>query len=223
MKQKGYDGHNGLGLKKEGIMEPILASKQSHNTGLGYQPFVKAPSTTIFWEEVINVFEVVETSKDYHIETNSNEWEWGSDKSLSNYDLVETFQEPDQSSPQTNNHVQTNTFLDPNSSSVFTLSTSSINFVYTSNDMPLLYPQLIDWDQQGPLSLDLFKIDEAIAKFMGLRDRVPSGDHKDGFTIDLDTTAYYGDSTFPSSCKTKEVKKNKFVGENRKAPIDNKI
>ncbi|GLJ30928.1 hypothetical protein SUGI_0616090 [Cryptomeria japonica] len=89
--------------------------------------------------------------------------------------------------------------------------------------MPLIYPQLIQYDQQEPLTLDCFQNDEAIAEFLGLQEGIPQGDHKAGFAIDLDSTTYFGEST-PSSSHEKEKEKekeknqkNRSLSENRKA------
>lgn len=35
----------------------------------------------------------IKTFEDYYTDTNSKKWEWGSDKSSSDYDLEETFRE----------------------------------------------------------------------------------------------------------------------------------
>ena len=39
--------------------------------------------------------------------------------------------------------------------------------------MPLVHPDVIDWDQQGPLIFDQFENDEAIAEFFELREGMP--------------------------------------------------
>lgn len=96
----------------------------------------------------------------------------------------------------------------------------------TDDGIFLVYPKLIDWDQQGPPIFDRFENDEAIAEFFELHTNIPEGDHKSGFSIDLNTMAYFREST-PSSSRKSENKrkkeknqKDRSLGENRKAPLD---
>lgn len=56
-------------------------------------------------------------------------------------------------------------------------------------DLCLMHPHLIDWGQEETPYLGCFQNDEAIAEFLGARDRFPYDDHKASFTIDLDRTA----------------------------------
>ncbi|KAH9311809.1 hypothetical protein KI387_026844 [Taxus chinensis] len=63
----------------------------------------------------------------------------------------------------------------------------------TEPTLDLVYPSLVEWDQQCHMPLDLFKNEEAIAEFMGIRDTIPIGDHKKGLFIDLDTCVYFGE------------------------------
>ena len=92
--------------------------------------------------------------------------------------------------------------------------------------MSLVHPNLIDWDQQGPPIFDQFENDEAIVEFFELCEGMPWGDHKSGFSIDLNIMAYFGESTLPSSRKNenhgkkKKNNKNRSLGENRKVPLD---
>jgi hypothetical protein len=59
---------------------------------------------------------------------------------------------------------------------------------------------------------------------MGLREGIPYGDHKVGFAIDLDCVAYFDEMVQSSSHKNKnKVKNETSLGENRKAPLDDKI
>lgn len=51
-------------------------------------------STRFPSSETINASNETETSKDYYTEYDSNQWEWGLDKSFNDYDLEETFTEP---------------------------------------------------------------------------------------------------------------------------------
>jgi hypothetical protein len=63
----------------------------------------------------------------------------------------------------------------------FTMTT---NYLNTKEDgMPLVHLELKDWVQQGPPTFDVFENDEGIAKFMVLREGIPSRDHKFGFIL----------------------------------------
>lgn len=82
------------------------------------------------------------------------------------------------------------------------------SYLYNTDDcIPLVHPKLIDWDQQGPLSLDHFENDEAIKSFLE--------SHKD-------ILVQFGESTPSSSHKNENEKNenNKSLGENRKASLD---
>lgn len=73
--------------------------------------------------------------------------------------------------------------------------------------------------------MDIFQNDEAIAKFIGLRKGILSGDHMAIFSTNLDCAAYFGEIALSSSCKMKSKNKTKndtSLGENRKAPFDDK-
>ena len=74
------------------------------------------------------------------------------------------------------------------------------NWFNTDDDISLVYPKLIDWDQQGSPTFDQFENDDAITKFFELHDYLPQGDHKLGFSIDLNIMVYFGELT-PSSRK----------------------
>ncbi|KAH9311339.1 hypothetical protein KI387_026374, partial [Taxus chinensis] len=63
----------------------------------------------------------------------------------------------------------------------------------TKPTLDLVYPCLVERDQQHHVPLDLFKNYEEIVEFMGIRDTIPIGDHKKGFFINLDTYAYFGE------------------------------
>lgn len=84
-----------------------------------------------------------------------------------------------------------------------TLSYESEN---QSNEIKLVYPQLINYDQWGPPILDTFKNDEALSEFMGLQDNIPCGDHKVGFIIELDTQEYYREMIESLSCKSEKLR-----------------
>ena len=53
---------------------------------------------------------------------------------------------------------------------VFTFDISLFNI---DDDMPLVHPDLIDWDQQGPSVFDQFENDEAIVEFFELHEGIP--------------------------------------------------
>lgn len=208
MKQQEYDGNNGLGLKKHGIVESLLPHKLPKYSGLGFVPVkvtirgIELPSS-----ETVNASNEIETSEEYYTNSDLNLWEWGSEKSFNDYNLEEKFREPSQPTfkerfnqmfkigpPQnlSNSHQKIpleredwiETFWEcDDSTSVFTLSSYTMALDNTNDGLPLVYPQLIDWDQQEPQSLDTFEDDEAIVEFMELREGIPSGDHKVGFVI----------------------------------------
>lgn len=68
----------------------------------------------------------------------------------------------------------------------------------------------------------VFQNDEAIAEFMGLRDGIPLVDHKVGFVMELEQTAYFGENTKSSSLKSKN--KERSLGENHTVvPPNHKI
>jgi len=78
--------------------------------------------------------------------------------------------------------------------SIFTLSSVSLTSTTSTQNVTLVYPKLINWDQQGSLVIDVFQNDEALAEFMELREGIPLGDHKAGFVMELEPTAYFGEN-----------------------------
>jgi len=107
-------------------------------------------------------------------------------------------------------------------SSIVMLSFVSLTSTTNTQIVTLVYPELIDWDQQGALVLDVFQNDEAIAEFMGLQDGIPLGDHKSGFVMQLEQTAYFGENAKSSNRKSNN--KERSLGENHTvAPLDHKI
>lgn len=95
---------------------------------------------------------------------------------------------------------------------------------FTPNDqltkISLVYPQLIKWDQQGPLILDLFKNDESISEFMALHDNLPWENHKVGFDIELETRAYYRETIESFSCKIDDMRLTcRYLSENHTMAI----
>lgn len=60
---------------------------------------------------------------------------------------------------------------------------------------------------------------------MQLHEGIPIGDHKAGFSIDLDCASYFRETLSSSSHKNKDkhkIKNDTSLGENWKAPFDNK-
>lgn len=99
MKEKGYDGTSGLGKNETRIGEPIISSGRPKYLGLGFGlPKIDNQHTNVLSGESMNVFESVETIKDSLTETDSHKWEFGSQRSLSNYFLHEMFCEPNEPS-----------------------------------------------------------------------------------------------------------------------------
>lgn len=93
MKEKGYDGISGLGINKNGMREPLMPPKIPKNLGLEFKPImIYTPRTLVISSEGVSAFENVDISNESYIETNSHEWEYGFDKSLSDYDLEEHFE-----------------------------------------------------------------------------------------------------------------------------------
>jgi ABC-type uncharacterized transport system fused permease/ATPase subunit len=71
--------------------------------------------------------------------------------------------------------------------SILKFSTLNLNII---NDyIPLLFHNLITWDQQGPPTFDVFENNDSISKFMGLREGMLYDDHKARFTIELNNMA----------------------------------
>jgi len=78
--------------------------------------------------------------------------------------------------------------------SIFMLSFVSLTSTTSTQNVTLVYPKLIDRDQQGSPVIDVFQNDEDLAEFMGLREGIPLGDHKVGFVMELEPTAYFGEN-----------------------------
>lgn len=76
--------------------------------------------------------------------------------------------------------------------SINTIKTLSFTSPSQVNVLQLIYPKLIDWDQQQASILDILKNDDDIVEFMGVRDGIPPREYKEGFDIDLDVKAYFG-------------------------------
>ncbi|GLJ16865.1 hypothetical protein SUGI_0290680 [Cryptomeria japonica] len=89
---------------------------------------------------------------------------------------------------------------------VLTLTDTSNALNLIDEVMPIIHPELIEWNQPNPPCLDFFQNDEAIIDFLELRDNLPSGDHKAGFSIELNSAAYFGADAKPFSCKNITIK-----------------
>lgn len=88
----GYDGKSPLGLRKEGIIEPLqpkLTFKRECSTGLG---FMSSKESIWKTEEALQIRTIIDQQENRY-STDSNKWEWDSDKSSSDYELIETFRE----------------------------------------------------------------------------------------------------------------------------------
>ena len=75
----GYDGKSPLGLRKEGVMEPLqpeLTVKRERSKGLG---FLTSKIHTKRTEKASQI-KVAKIQQEDRYSTDSNEWEWGSDK-----------------------------------------------------------------------------------------------------------------------------------------------
>lgn len=78
-------------------------------------------------------------------------------------------------------------FLDEfDDSSAYMINTVDFETPNPNTDLKPIYPQLVDWDQQGPPTLDSLKNDEALLELMGLRNNMPLGDHNTRFEVMLD-------------------------------------
>ncbi|GLJ17614.1 hypothetical protein SUGI_0306680 [Cryptomeria japonica] len=89
----GYDGKSPLGLRKEGIIGPLqpeLTFKKERSKGLG---FMTSKVNTQKTGEALQI-KVARIQQKNRYSTNSNEWEWDSNKSFNDYELAETFREP---------------------------------------------------------------------------------------------------------------------------------
>lgn len=89
----GYDGKSPLGLRKEGIIDPLqpeFTLKKECSKGLG---FMTSKVHTQRIEEALQI-KAAKIQQENRYSTDSNEWEWGLDKSSNDYELIETFREP---------------------------------------------------------------------------------------------------------------------------------
>lgn len=76
-----------------------------------------------------------------------------------------------------NNSDAPNYFIEiPKDSYVFTHILENFEYI---DGLPLIHPQLIDWDQQGPPQHNTLKNNETFIDYLGTRDDFPLGDHKE--------------------------------------------
>ena len=103
--------------------------------------------------------------------------------------------------------------------SLYIPSTNPFNI---DDDIPSNYPKLLDWNQRGPPIFDQFDNDDALEIDFKIYEGIKIGDHKEEISPKVNTLAYFGETTPPSSCKAKRQKNNKSrsLGENLKAPLD---
>ncbi|GLJ49273.1 hypothetical protein SUGI_1041140 [Cryptomeria japonica] len=91
-------------------------------------------------------------------------------------------------------------------SSILTITDASYELNLINEAMPIIHPELIKWNQQDPPHLDTFQNDDAIIYFLELRDDIPSGDHKVGYAIELNSIAYFGENAKPFNHKKITIK-----------------
>ena len=78
------------------------------------------------------------------------------------------------------------------------------------------YPELLDWDQHRTLIFDQFDNDDALEIDFTIYEGIKIGDHKEAISPKVNTLAYFGEPTPPSTCKEKREKidKNRSLGKN---------
>ena len=74
----------------------------------------------------------------------------------------------------------------------------------------------MDWNKCGPPIFNQFDNDDALAIDFEIYEGTKIGDHKEAISPKVNTLAYFGEPTPPSSCKEKREKndKNRSLGEN---------
>lgn len=78
-------------------MEPLQLEsipKKKHTKGLGFAPLRLCGLDYQEKLEITHPASTNEQQKQRHYSIDSNEWEWGSNKSSSDYELTKTFREP---------------------------------------------------------------------------------------------------------------------------------
>ena len=240
----GYKRQGPIGLRKEGIIEPIQPSSSSlarNTNGLGYKGKGKTKENAC----LVDMIHMLQVDSD----TDSNEYEWDEltehsydDKEV---DTIQTYSpyregqmlpnrplECDLPIPENTtfeeglssiaiNNLEESTILNTPPTNTPSISIQTINELDLSSDsLPLVHPELIDWDLQGTPQLDMFQNDDAYIDYMELRDHLPKGDHKASFSIELNTMAYSREGTKPSSRKNIKIKIGSD-GENCSAAVSN--
>lgn len=191
----GYDRNKKLGKNDNGLLIPIILETRMKNIGIGCTPM----SITICgWNPLVNK---VKTPQQM---TSTLQFPVSIGLPLDNF----TFEIANVYSSSDEEDSITNLPRLFKNSSILMLSTVSFETPIQNHEINLVYPQLIDYDQQGPLILDTFKNNEAFSEFMGFQDNIPCGDHKVGFIIKLHTHAYYGETIESLSHKREKTKNN---------------
>jgi len=226
----GYEGQGPIGLRKERIIEPIQPSSSSlaRNTkGLGYKDKGKAKANACLVEMIHNLQE------DSDIDSSEYEWDELTKHSYDDKDIdtIQTYSpyregqtlihrplDCDSPIPKNTtfkegsssiaiNNLEESTIPNTIPTNTPSISIQTINESNLSSDsLPLMHPELINWDLQGTLQLDMFQNDDAYIDYMELRDHLPTGDHKYGFAIELNIMAYFREGAKPSSRKNIKIK-----------------
>lgn len=92
----GYDGIGPLGLQKKGNVVPLqpqLVPKKQRTKGLGFAPLRLHSLNSQTTLQITDHTSTNDQQKEKCYSTYSYEWEWGSYKSSSNYELTKTFRE----------------------------------------------------------------------------------------------------------------------------------
>jgi len=124
VKQQGYHGHGGLRPNRNGWTEPLQPTMRPRNKGLGYTSRrANAPHTKLLLGRDASTSKDVETSID------------------------PPEPEPESSHPKLPNGIAwINIFWDLDNTSICTLTPISLSFLDTDDGLPLVHPELIDWD-----------------------------------------------------------------------------
>ena len=172
--QWNYQG-GGLGPHEGGSKDPITASKNPQHQGLGF----KTPRLHIQGPNTAtggtNMTSVpLLNSQDNLIEIEDIPEE----KEIRSYDDI---------------------FADDTLLGTSVLQQLAINLI----DLPLIHPQLIDWDQPSIAHIDEFQSTEALLAFMGASGPQPIQDSESSHIYKLDPEGYFGEEA-SFSCK-KEI------------------
>jgi len=196
----GYEGQGPISLRKEGIIEPIQPSSSSsarNTSDLGYKGKGKAKENTCLVETIQTLQVDSDTDSD-----DSNEYEWDEltehsydDKEVDTIQTLSPYHEgqtqrdrpleSDLPTPEIMafeesldsiaiNNLEESTTQNTTPTNNPNISIHTINESGLSSDsLPLLHPELIDWDLQGTPQLDMFQNDDAYIDYMELRDHLP--------------------------------------------------